>query len=370
MKLNKYKLGDLISLSDERNSDQKYKLTNVKGISIKKEFIETKADMEGVSLKPYKVVRPDSFAYVTVTSRNSEKITIAHNTTAETYIVSSSYIVFKITKNEILNSDYLFMYFNRPEFDRYTRFNSWGSARETFSWNDMCDIEIELPDIEIQNKYVKIYNSMIKNQNSYEKGLDDLKLLCDAYIEELRRNNDCVEIRNFIEETNERNSDLDIKNVQGVNNTSEFGETKADTNGLDFRNYKIVRNNDFAYNPSRINIGSIALRNGKDCIVSPMYVTFKITDTTLLLPEYLMMWFNRKEFQRSTLFYATGSVRDTFAFDVMKEVKIPIPKLNIQEDIVNIYKSYITRKAINESIKDKLSKICSILIKGSIEEVR
>ena len=96
MKLNKYKLGELISLSDERNSEENYKLSDVKGISIKKEFIETKADMKGVSLKPYKVVKPDFFAYVTVTSRNSDKITIAHNTTDKTYFVSSSFFVFKI----------------------------------------------------------------------------------------------------------------------------------------------------------------------------------------------------------------------------------------------------------------------------------
>ena len=368
MKLNKYKLGELISLSDERNSEENYKLSDVKGISIKKEFIETKADMKGVSLKPYKVVKPDFFAYVTVTSRNSDKITIAHNTTDKTYIVSSSYIVFKIKKKEILDSSYLFMYFNRPEFDRYSRFNSWGSARETFSWNDMCDIDIELPDIKTQQKYVKLYDSIIKNQISYQSGLDDLKLLCDAYIEDLRRKNTCIEIRDYIEETNERNGNLYIKEVQGVNNTSEFGKTKADTNGLDLKNYKIVHNNNFAYNPSRINIGSIALRKGEDCIVSPMYITFKVSKIDKLLPEYLMMWFNRKEFQRSTLLYATGSVRDTFAFDVMKEVKIPIPEVEIQQDIVNIYNSFIMRKQINEELKNQLNEICSILINGALNE--
>src|SRR5699024_2495275 len=99
------------------------------------------------------LVQPDDFAYVTVTSRNGEKITIAHNTTETTYIVSSSYVVFRIKRKDILLSDYLFMYFNRPEFDRYSRFNSWGSARETFDWSEMCDIDIELPPIEIQQKY-------------------------------------------------------------------------------------------------------------------------------------------------------------------------------------------------------------------------
>ena len=141
MGLKKYKLGDLISLCDERNSDNRYTLSDVKGISIKKEFIETKADMAGVSLSPYILVRPDSFAYVTVTSRNGEKITLAHNISEDTYVVSSSYIVFKVDRPDIILSDYLFMFFNRPEFDRYSRFNSWGSARETFSWEDFCDIE-------------------------------------------------------------------------------------------------------------------------------------------------------------------------------------------------------------------------------------
>ena len=129
MALNKYKLGELIELCEETNQDLQYSLVDVKGISIKKIFIETKADMQGVSLRPYLLVKPDSFAYVTVTSRNGEKITLAHNTTNNTYIVSSSYVVFKVKDKNILNSDYLYMYFNRPEFDRFSRYNSWGSAR-------------------------------------------------------------------------------------------------------------------------------------------------------------------------------------------------------------------------------------------------
>lgn len=160
MGLTKYKLGDLIELSYERNSDLTYDINNVKGISIQKKFIETKADMEGVPLRSYFLVKPDNFAYVTVTSRNGEKITLAHNTTASTYIVSSSYIVFGVKRKDILLPDYLFMYFNRPEFDRYARFNSWGSARETFSWEEMCDVEIEIPSVEIQQKYSKIYKAM------------------------------------------------------------------------------------------------------------------------------------------------------------------------------------------------------------------
>ena len=78
MALTKIKLGELIEISNEKNTDLKYSLEDVKGISIKKIFIETKADMQDVSLSPYLLVKPDYFAYVTITSRNGEKITLAH----------------------------------------------------------------------------------------------------------------------------------------------------------------------------------------------------------------------------------------------------------------------------------------------------
>ena len=165
MGLTKYKLGELVEIADVRNRDvnNKYKEDDVKGISIDKIFIETKANLKNVSLSPYKLVQPHQFAYVTVTSRNGEKISLAYNQNEETYIVSSSYIVFKVGNKEILDPSFLFMYFNRPEFDRFSRFNSWGSARETFSWEDFCDIEINLPSIEIQKKYVAIYQAMLEN---------------------------------------------------------------------------------------------------------------------------------------------------------------------------------------------------------------
>lgn len=92
MALNKYKLGELIELCDERITEGKYTLEDVKGISIQKVFIESKANMDGVSLIPYILVKPDMFAYVTVTSRNGEKITLAHNNTDRTYMVFSSYV--------------------------------------------------------------------------------------------------------------------------------------------------------------------------------------------------------------------------------------------------------------------------------------
>ena len=219
MGLSRYKLGELIEQCDERNDKLKYTLKDVKGISIQKIFIETKADMKDVSLNPYKLVQPDNFAYVTVTSRNGEKITLAHNTTINTYIVSSSYIVFKVNRTDLLSSDFLYIYFNRPEFDRYSRFNSWGSARETFSWDDMCDMDIDLPPLAIQQKYVNVYNAMVANQKAYERGLDDLKLTCDALIDNYKHKSTKKSVGDILQEVDVRNVDGIISNVQGINIT-------------------------------------------------------------------------------------------------------------------------------------------------------
>ena len=369
MALTKYKLRELIEFCDERNSDETYTLTSVKGISIQKSFIETKADMDDVSLRPYILVKPDYFAYVPTTSRNGEKITIALNKSTETYIVSSSYIVFAVKRHDLLLADYLFMYFNRPEFDRYSRFNSWGSARETFAWEEMCDIEISLPPIEVQQKYVDIYNAMVENQKAYEKGLDDLKLVCDGFIEDLRRKLPSEKIGKYIAPKDERNSTLSIKLSQGISTEKEFTTPKQVADNE--KSAKIVRRGQFAYNRATTRNGekiSIAYRSGADCVVSSAYQVFEIVEKDKLLPQYLMMWFKRPEFDSYARYMSQGSAHEFFEYEEMEQVKIPIPDITTQQSIVNIYNQYIARKKINEKLKTKIKDLCPILIKGSLQE--
>lgn len=369
MALTKYRLGELIKLSDETNSENKYGLSNLKGMSVRKEFIETKADMNGVSLTPYLLVKPDYFSYVTVTSRNSEKITLAHNTTENTYIVSSSYIVFYVDKKELLLSDYLFLYFNRPEFDRYTRFNSWGSARETFSWEDMCDMEIELPPIDIQQKYVDIYNAMLANQKAYEQGLDDLKLTCDAYIENLKKQYKSVTIGAFIEKKNDRNTNNAISKVMGLSTKKEFREAQSRVNKNELSKYKIVLQNEIAYVPTTDTWKVLAFsRNDFDepIVVSPIYEVFSVKEP--LISEYLSLWLRRNEFDRYARYNSWGSARENFSFEEMRNVRIPIPDLSIQKSISNVLKVLFKRTRINEQLKSQIKDICPILIKGSLQE--
>ena len=371
MALSKYKLGDLLELSEEQNSDLKYGIDDVKGISIQKIFIETKANMEGVSLRPYLLVKPDDFAYVTVTSRNGEKITLAHNTTQDTYIVSSSYIVFRVKNKKVLLSDFLYMYFNRPEFDRYSRFNSWGSAREAFDWNTMCDMDIELPDLPKQQKYVDIYKAMLANQWSYERGLEDIKLTFDALIDDIKHKSSYKPVHELLREVDERNIDNEIKEVHGINITKQFMPSVADINGVDLKKYKLVKKNQFAFSgmqTGRDECIRIALnKNDKPVIISPAYTVFECKNETVM-EEYIMMWFSRRESDRHGWFMSDSSIRSNFDLDRFYETQLPIPDETMQKAIVDIFNVYTDRRNINEQLKARIKDICPILIRGSLEE--
>lgn len=368
MALKKVKLGDLLELTLETNQDLRFGPLDVRGMTISKKIISTKANVDNADLRKFLIIKPNDFIFNPRT--HGKKIGFGFNDTKFAFIISWNNVGFRIKQNALAQilPEYLFMHFNREEWDREACFRSWGSSTEVFSWEALCEMTIFLPPIDVQKKYVDIYLAMLANQRAYEQGLDDLKLVCDAYIEDLRRKMPSEEIGKYLEELNDRNSSRLITNIQGVNSLSKFVETKAETNGLDIGNYKIVKQYDFAYNPSRINIGSIALRqNMENCVVSPMYVVFRISNTSQLLPEYLIMWLNRAEFFRSTLFYAMGSVRDTFSFSLMREVSIPIPPIEVQKSIAELYKVYNQRKEINEKLKAQIKDICPILIKGSLQ---
>lgn len=157
MKSNYKKLGDYIRLVDERNTNGS--VTRLLGVSIEKKFIESIANTIGTDMSIYKIVREGQFAYGPVTSRNGDKVSIAL-LEEEKCIISSSYSVFEIVNMQELLPEYLNLWFKRPEFDRYARFHSHGSAREIFDWEEMCNVELPIPEIEEQRKIVEAYNTI------------------------------------------------------------------------------------------------------------------------------------------------------------------------------------------------------------------
>ena len=370
MGLSKYKLGELIELTDERNTTGKYLLDDVKGISTEKRFIDTKANMDGVSLDSYKVVNYREFAYVPDTSRRGDKIALAFNNDFQSLLISSIYTTFKCNRLDILIPEYLYIFFNRPEFDRYSRFNSWGSARETFSWEDFCDIDITLPSIEQQQKYVDVYLSLQNNLATYQSKVDDLKLVCDGYIEDLKRKMPSKRIGDYILESNVKNSDNKIKEVRSVSVTKEFKLTNAKVNKNELSNYLVVRPKEIAFVQTTGNEKVLAFAyNDQDypVVVSSVDKVFKSKDENTLDLQFLSLYLSRKEFDRYARFNSWGSAREVFTMEDMNDVAIPIPDISVQREIVNIHRCYIERQRIAAQLKEQLNNLCPILIKGSLQ---
>ena len=150
------KLGAYIAQTDERNTD--LAVTNLLGVSIEKRFVPSIANTVGTDLSRYKVVHPGEFAYGPVTSRNGDKVSIAR-LHGDSCIISSSYTSFKVVGGS-LNPDYLMLWFMRPEFDRYARFKSHGSAREIFDWEQLCDVDLPIPSLAEQQKVVDSFKAI------------------------------------------------------------------------------------------------------------------------------------------------------------------------------------------------------------------
>jgi type I restriction enzyme S subunit len=215
---------------------------------------------------------------------------------------------------------------------------------------------------------------MLANQIAYEHGLDDLKLTCDAYIDELRRNLPHTTIGEYIEQRDERNKlGFGADAVRGLATSKEIIATKADLEGVGLSNYKVMRPNYIAFVSDTSRRGdkiSLAMNNtDKIFLVSSISTVFS-TNAEKILPSYLMMFFSRSEFDRYTRFHSWGSARETFGWEDMQEVKIPIPDIKVQRAIVDIYNALLTRREINEKLKAQIKDICPILIKGSLEEAK
>ena len=152
------RLGDYIREVNVRNRD--LKVTNLQGVSISKEFMPSIANTIGTDMSSYKIVERNQLVYIADTSRRGDKIAIALLDKYDNAIVSQAYTVFEVTDCEQLLPEYLMMWFRRPEFDRYARFHSHGSAREIFDWDELCDVMLPIPSITRQREIVSEYETL------------------------------------------------------------------------------------------------------------------------------------------------------------------------------------------------------------------
>lgn len=367
----KCKLGSYIELRENTNADLSYGISDVRGVNNLKELMPTKADLNGRDLSKFQIVYPGEFVFNHRTSRNGSKFSIAYNDGAKPVICTEDYVVFRIKPEceKELSARWLYMFFNRPEFDRYVITNSWGSSTEFYNWEDVQAVELELPPYPVQQKYVDIYNAMFANQQSYEHGLGDLKLTCDAYIEKFKTSADHFSLSELIEEFDERNTNLICNAAFGVNKEKQFMPTVA--SGEDLSKYKVVRKGQFACNLMHVGRDitvPVAFNNSTDfLVVSPAYLTFQ-TKNNLILPEYLLMWLSRDEIGRYTWYLCDASIRGSMEKKRFFEIAIPVPPIKEQQTLVELFSALSMRKELLNKLRLQVKSLCPILIKGSIEE--
>ena len=232
-------------------------------------------------------------------------------------------------------------------------------------------MKLYLPSIERQRKYVDVYLALQSNLAAYQCKADELKLVCDGYIEELRRKIPCERIGEYIVESNIKNSDNKIKEVRSVSVTKEFKHTNAKVNKNELSNYLVVNPKEIAFVQTTSNEKVLAYAyNDYDypVVVSSVDKVFSSKNESILDLQYLALFLSRKEFDRYARFNSWGSAREVFTMDDMNNVEIPIPNIKVQQEIVNIHKCYIERQRIADALKKQINNICPVLIRGSLTE--
>lgn len=368
------KLGDIIQEIDIRNNFNKLSLSSVRGVSIDKKFILTKANMEGVNLSGYKIVEHFCICYVPVTSRNGEKISLALNDANEDYIVSSTYVVLKNKNDKLIYMPFLDIYMRRSEFDRLSRFNSWGSARETLNTSELYEFKILLPsNIKIQHQYADAYNALKKLAEQNEAMVKPLLDFCTGFMAKLLVIYKSINIGNLIEECEEVNgSKYNVDRVIGLSTSKKLIPTKANMKGVNIRGYKLLKKNSIAY------VSDTSRRGDKvsmgynysddDYLVSSITTIFKSKDETILNTNFLYLYLCRESFDRYARYNSWGSARETFDWSEMCRVKIPLPPIEVQESIVAIYKCAEKARSIAERAREEMKRICPAMVQRAAHQ--
>ena len=372
MKNNNYKrIGDYIHLVNNRNKD--LAITNLLGVNISKNFMPSVANTSGVDLSKYKIIRKGQFATNIMHVNRDEILPVGLYENDEPAIVSPAYMTFEVNDENELMPEFLMMEFQRPEFDRMAWNYCDSSVRGGLEWERFCEMQIPIPHIDEQRKYVALYKGLLTNQKTYQNSLADLQLICNSNLEKLKHIDNQVSLGELIQLVDNRNKDLSITKLLGVNISKSYMPSVANTSGVDLSKYKIIQKGQFASNIMHVNrdeILPVALyQNHEPAIVSPAYITFMVLDENVLLSEFLMMWFQRPEFDRRAWTYCDSSVRGGLEWARFCDIQIPIPSIKIQEAIVTIYHALETRKRINEQLKNSIKPLCPVLMRGVVERM-
>lgn len=348
----------------------------VSGIDINKSFIDTRANLVNTDISKYYLVPPKYFACNLMHIGRDEKIPIAFNGTERNRVVTSAYYVFTITaeKRSRFLAEYINTFFHLKEFDRRTYFFTDSSVRGNLKEERFLDIQIPVPykdgepDVERQQEIVNVWQGLRRLKEENEALAKPLLELCDAKMDDLKHSAPMVELGEFIEQVNERNSDNRIKKVLGISTQKEFRIPQSRVDYTKINNYKIVDKNNFVYVPTTDTWKCLAIclsRESEKFVVSPIYTVFRLIHKEFL-PDFLHLYFKRREFDRYARYQSWGSARENFSWEEMCRVKVPKPSLEVQKAIVDIYHCARRAKEIAAEADKQLKEICPALMQHVI----
>jgi type I restriction enzyme S subunit len=342
------------------------------GLSIQKKIIPSIANTIGTDMSTYRIIEKNQFAYGPVTSRNGDKITIALFNDYEKALISQAYIPFEVKDNNELDPEYLMMWFRRPEFDRYARFKSHGSAREIFDWDEMCNTLLPVPSIDKQREIVKEYN-VIQNRITLNQQL----------IQKLEETAQAIYKQWFVEGaeswtwTNVKDFCVDMKSGGTPSRTENSYWNSNDVPWLktgEIKNNILIQAEEYISNEGLKHSSAKLLP--KDTVLMSMYgvnagdigiLKFDATTNQAccgMICENAMhaayLYYHLLHNQKFIAAQATGGAQENLSKDFIEQIAIPLPdngRLNSP-----ILKTIIDNKEIYTRQNQKLTELKELLL--------
>ena len=347
------KLGDYIREVDVRNKD--LKVTNLLGLSINKSFIPSIANLIGTDMSVYKIVVKNQFVYISDTSRRGDKIAIALLDKYSNAIVSQAYTVFEIIDKEKLLPEYLMMWFKRPEFDRYARFHSHGSAREVFDWSEMCDVLLPIPSIEQQREIVSKYETISKRIKLNEQIIKNLEATAQTLYHKM-----------FVEGIDKENLPKGWR-IGTLGEVCEIKYGKAHegihdglipiygSGGIMRFGNKSLYTNESVLIPRKGSLNNIFFVDNPFWTVDTMFYTeMKLS----CVAKYV--YFNLKQYDFLSM--DAGSAVPSMTTSVLNQIELIIPTLDTLEQFDNQVSTFFSKNKIKKQENEKLTELQSLLL--------
>ena len=356
------RLGDLIEIDEIINAENRD--LEFLGINRNKEFMPSVANTDGLDKSKYKVISKGKFVFSGMQTGRDVCIRFGLYDREEPGLISPAYTTYCVKKESVL-PEYIMMNFKRSEMDRLGWFLSDSSIRSNLDFDRFLDIKIPLPSIETQRELVSVYNGLKELAEENEKLLEPLSKSCEAFIVDCKKKYAKKRLGDLIEDIDIKNSDNKIKAVKSVSVTKEFKETGAKVNKEELSGYKLVPPRHLSYVQTTKNekcFANALNTSNETYVVTSVNKVIKSKDESILDIGFLHLFLRRNEFDRFAIFNSWGSAREVFSYEDLCDAQIPLPPIQIQQKIVDLYNCYEECKRIANEAREKISNLCPALV--------